>query len=83
MQAAHSIRELMNNLHAISSTPVKEEGGRLGDAFRTMAEKWEKAKRNSQCFDEHGWHGEIDGAATRGFEAVDEAIAWQKATVRS
>jgi hypothetical protein len=77
-QAAHSVRELMNNLHTISNVPVQAKGGRLGDKFAAMTERWESAKRNSDCFDEEGWHGEIDDAARRGFEAVDDAIAWQE-----
>jgi hypothetical protein len=78
VQAAHSVRELMNNLHTISNVPVQVKGGRLGDKFDAMTEKWEKAKRNSAAFGEDGWSGEIDDVARRGFAAVDEAIAWQK-----
>jgi hypothetical protein len=69
---------MMNALHTISNVPVHAEGGRLGDAFHVMSEKWVKAKRNSACCGDDGWQGEIDGAARRGFEAVDEAIAWHK-----
>jgi hypothetical protein len=78
MQAAHSVRELMNNLHTISNVPVQVKGGRLGDKFDAMTMKWEKAKRNSAAFGDDGWSGDIDDAARRGFEAVDDAIEWQK-----
>jgi hypothetical protein len=77
VHAAHSLRELMNNLHTISNVPVEAQGGRLGDKFTAMTEKWEKAKRNSEAFGDDGWSGTIDDAARRGFEAVDEAITWQ------
>jgi hypothetical protein len=79
VQAAHSIRELMNNLNTISNVPVQTKDGRLGDKFAAMTGRWEKAKRASVCFGEDGWRGEIDDAARRGFDAVDDAIAWQKA----
>jgi hypothetical protein len=78
VHAAHSLRELMNNLHTISTLPVEAQGGRLGDKFDAMTEKWERAKRNSGAFGDDGWSGTIDDAARRGFEAVDEAISWQK-----
>jgi hypothetical protein len=77
-QAAHSVRELINNLHTISNLPVPAEGGRLGDKFDHMTQRWEKAKRNSAAFGEDGWSGCIDDAARRGFVAVDEAIEWQR-----
>jgi hypothetical protein len=80
VHAAHSIRELMNNLHKIAGIPIKADAGRLGDKFNEMKTKWEKAKRNSKAFsEEEGWHGEIDGHARRGCEAVDAAIVWAEA----
>jgi hypothetical protein len=79
-QAAHSLRELINELHRIGDIPVKSAGGRLGDKFDAMTKKWEKAKRNSACYsEERGWAGEIDDHAKRGFGAVDTAIDWQAA----
>jgi hypothetical protein len=78
VHAAHGLRELMNELHRIGNVPAKASGGRLGDRFESMTNKWEKAKRNSACYsEEHGWTGEIDAHAKRGFEAVDDAIRWQ------
>jgi hypothetical protein len=80
VHAAHSIRELMNNLHKIAGIPVKADAGRLGDKFAEMKAKWEKGKRNSTAFsEEKGWHGEIDAHARRACEAVDDAIAWAEA----
>jgi hypothetical protein len=78
VHAAHSIRELMNNLHTVAEVPAKREEGRLGDKFDAMAGKWEKGKRNSKCFGDEGWTGEIDDAARRAFAAVDDAIEWQQ-----
>jgi hypothetical protein len=80
VHAAHSIRELMNNLHKIAGVPVKVDTGNLRDKFDDMRRKWEKGKRNSKCFSEDtGWDGEIDDHARRAFDAVDEAIAWEDA----
>jgi hypothetical protein len=80
VHAAHSIRELMSNLHKIAGVPVKADTGRLNDKFDEMKTKWEKGKRNSTAFsEEEGWHGEIDGHARRACEAVDDAIAWDAA----
>ena len=80
VHAAHSIRELMNNLHKIAGVPIKADAGRLGDRFAEMKAKWEKGKRNSAAFSEsEGWHGEIDGHARRACEAVDDAIVWAEA----
>jgi hypothetical protein len=80
VHAAHSIRELMNNLHKIAGVPVKANTGRLGDRFAEMKLKWERGKRNSASFSEDaGWAREIDGHARRAFEAVDEAITWAEA----
>jgi len=80
VQAAHSIRELMDNLHKIAGVPVKADTGRLNDKFDDMKRKWEKGKRNSTAFsDEKGWHGEIDGHARRACQAVDDAIEWHAA----
>jgi hypothetical protein len=80
VHAAHSIRELMNNLHKIAAVPTKADAGRLGDKFAEMKAKWEKGKRNSTAFSEDaGWQGEIDGHARRACEAVDDAIAWAEA----
>jgi hypothetical protein len=80
VHAAHSVRELMSNLHKIAGVPVKVDTGRLNDRFDAMKTKWEKAKRNSTAFtEEEGWHGEIDEHARRGCEAVDDAIAWYAA----
>lgn len=79
VHAAHSVRELMDNLHKISNVPVQAKvGGGLGDAFAVMTDKWEKAKRTSRAYGVDGWSGEIDAPAQRGFAAVDAAIAWQK-----
>jgi len=80
VHAAHSIRELMSNLHKIAGIPVKADTGRLNDKFDNMKRNWEKGKRNSTAFsEEKGWHGEIDGHARRACEAVDDAIAWDAA----
>jgi hypothetical protein len=80
VHAAHSIRELMNNLHKIAGVPAKVDAGNLRDKFDDMRRRWEKGKRNSSCFsDGDGWTGEIDAHARRAFEAVDEAIAWEDA----
>jgi hypothetical protein len=45
VHAAHSISELMNNLHTVAEVPAKREEGRLGDKFDAMAGKWEKGKQ--------------------------------------
>jgi hypothetical protein len=77
-QAAHSLRELIDKLNPVLGFPAQAEVGRLGDAFDAMRTKWEEAKRKSTCHTDGGWSGEIDGAARRGFVAVDEAIEWQR-----
>ncbi len=83
VQAAHSIRELMNNLHTIAPVPVEVATGRLGDKFADMKSTWQRAKENTTCFSEaNGWGGEIDDHARHGFQAVDEAIAWNETNRR-
>lgn len=78
VHAAHSIRELMNNLHRIGDLPVQADAGRLNDKFEAMRSTWDRAKRRSDCYsDDGGWRGEIDDHARRAFAAVDEAIRWQ------
>jgi hypothetical protein len=80
VQAGHSIRELMGNLHKIAGTPVEADTGRLNDKFGEMRARWEKGKRNSEAFsEEEGWHGQFDEHARRACEAVDDAIAWADA----
>jgi hypothetical protein len=80
VHAAHSIRELMSNLHKIAGIPVKADAGRLNDKFDEMKTKWKRGKRNSTAFsEEEGWHGEFDRHAQRACEAVDDAIAWDAA----
>ena len=75
-QAAHSIRELMNNLHSIADVPVKADTGNLGSEFAVMTERWQRAQRTSDCYVGGRWEGEIDPAARRGFEAVEVIIEW-------
>jgi hypothetical protein len=80
VQAAHSVRELMSDLHKIAGVPAQADPGRLGDKFADMKGKWEKGKRNSTAYsEEKGWHGEIDRHARRACEAVDDAIARNEA----
>lgn len=77
VHAAHSIRLLMNDLHTIGALAPQASAGNLTDRFNAMREKWEKGKRNSNCYSEGGgWNGEIDGHARRSFEEVDAAISW-------
>jgi hypothetical protein len=77
-QAAHSLRELMDKLHPVLGLPAEVEGGRLGDRFAVMTDRWERAKRQSSCHTDGVWSGKIDEAARRGFTAVDQAIEWQR-----
>jgi hypothetical protein len=80
VQAAHSVRELMEKLHRIVDTPVKADSANsLGSVFRVMSDAWIRAKDRSRCFDEQiGWSGEIDNPARAGFEAVEDAIRWKR-----
>jgi hypothetical protein len=77
-QAGHSLRELMDKLLPVLGPPTEAEGGRLGDRFTTMTDRWERAKEQSRCHSDGVWSGEIDEAARSGFMAVDEAIDWQR-----
>lgn len=79
VHAAHSVRELMDNLHKVMDVPVKAEGGnQLGDVFNTMESRWERGKRKSKCFVDERWTGEIDEPARRAFASVEEAITWRR-----
>ena len=78
VQAAHSLRELMDKLDPVLGLPAEADGGHLGDRFAVMMAEWEKAKRQSNCHTDEAWSGEIDEAARRGFAAVDAAVEWQR-----
>jgi hypothetical protein len=76
VQAAHSIRELIKNLHKFIDVPAKSDKARMGDKFRTLADRWDKAKKKTSCHDGKVWEGRIDDHLRRGLAAVDEAIEW-------
>ncbi len=75
-QSAHSVRELMNDLHSIADLPVKAGTGILRNEFAVMTERWQRAQRTSGCYVDSRWEGEIDSSARRGFEAVEAIIEW-------
>lgn len=80
-QAAHSIRELIDDLHTISDLPAAAEprsGKKLGDAFREMETKWERGKKKSKSHVGGEWKGEIDEPARRAFRAVEAAIEFRR-----
>jgi hypothetical protein len=81
VQAAHSIRELVDDLHTISDLPAAAAPAsdkRLSDAFSEMETKWERAKKQSECHADGEWKGEIDEPAQRAFRAVEAAIEWNR-----
>lgn len=78
-QSAHSIRELIKNLHKFIDVPAESDKARMGDKFRTLADKWEKVKAKTSCHNSGVWDGPIDKHLRRGLAAVDEAIEWLRA----
>jgi hypothetical protein len=76
-QAAHSMREVMNEVGRLAGLPQQEEEGRLGEQFRKMKEKFSQAKRRSECHDGNEWSGEIDDNARTALVAVEEVIEWE------
>lgn len=80
-QAAHSIRELIDDLHTISDLPATVDPGsgkKLGDAFQEMQTKWERGKKQSKSHADGEWKGEIDEPAKLAFRAVEAAIEFRR-----
>ena len=77
-QAAHSIRELMKNLHVFIDAPVRIDKARLGDKFTTLSSRWDNAKRLSDCHANGVWDGPIDHHLRKGLTAVDDTITWYR-----
>lgn len=78
-QAAHSLREVMNEVGRLAGLPQPEEEGGLGVEFKKMKETFSRAKDRSRCHDGEQWSGEIDAHARAAFVAIEEVIAWDDA----
>jgi hypothetical protein len=78
VHAAHSIRELMKNLHNFIDAPVQADGAKLGDKFTALSSKWEKAREASACHTDDVWDGPIDRHLRRALAVIDSTVAWYR-----
>jgi hypothetical protein len=79
-QAAHSIRELMDNLPTLVEVPAEADKAGLGDKFKALITTWERARRASSCHSNGVWTDRpIDIHLRRALSAVDSTIEWYQA----
>jgi hypothetical protein len=81
VQAAHSLRELMEKLEGEKSIPLtgksaKEGAGSLGDRTRVLLASWKTVKVSSTCLKHGTWSGEIDPPLLTLFEQLDSHDIW-------
>lgn len=78
-QAAHGLRELMEKLPNYLDLPVEKKGPTLKEKVRILAQRRDKALKNSSSHDGSAWRGEIDGRLQKFLKDADEFFAWFEA----
>jgi hypothetical protein len=73
--AAHSVREMTNNLPKVLDLPV--ETGRLGDQIDALERVWDRTT-NSTCHQEGKWAGVIDELLQNLLHKIHELFEWRR-----
>jgi hypothetical protein len=77
VQAAHSIRELMEKLPKILDAPTDAMGERMGDKVEVLKDAHSKACRNTACRNGNGdWDGAIDNHLAKFLRRVEQFFEW-------
>jgi hypothetical protein len=74
--AAHALRELMEKLSRSGANGVKGLDDHLKSRNDKLKSNWEKDVKQTQCFREGSWKGEIDAPLRRVLNQVAEFFKW-------
>lgn len=76
VQSSHSMRELLEKLPSVfEQVPQERSGPSLKEAANTLLANLERAQRNSRCWSEERWEGEIDGPLRKFLEKALRAFS--------
>ena len=88
VHSGHSMRELLEKLPVFfDEVPQERAGPSLKDAARTLLDHLNRAKRNSNCWSDDQWSGEIDAPLksllSKGLTKFADVVAAMKPPRRS
>jgi hypothetical protein len=78
--AAHSVREMTNNLPKVLDLPV--ETGRLGDQVDVLESVWNQTTKSS-CHQQGKWTGVIDELLRNLLHKISELFEWKRKNRRN
>jgi len=79
VQAAHTLREMINLVPKTLGFLGSDKQDRLGDKLQRPELKWTGALARSQCNNGGEWTGEIDQPLRQALKALNEFFSWMSA----
>lgn len=76
VQAAHSVRELMEKFPRFAHVEQRAHGETLTQEVIRVRTLWQSATDTSPCRGKDGWSGAIDGSLSKLLEGLDRLIEW-------
>ncbi len=77
-QASHTLRIMIDRLPVSLELKLEALDDRMGDRLQKPQQAWDKALKESSCFDGGNWSGSIDPPLARALTVIQEFFVWKK-----
>jgi hypothetical protein len=74
--AAHGLRELMEKFPEYVDMPVENKPPTLTHKVRNFFDSWKRTRKNSKCFSDEKWSGEIDSTLRKFLGVATSFFDW-------
>ena len=74
--AAHDIRELLEKFPRLANVPMVAHKESLTPKVRELEDIWRNESSRTECFDNPGWSGTIDGPLVKILKKLEEFFQW-------